>query len=313
MRATWILAIGLAAGCGGDDDGGATPDAPAAIDASGDDPDAPAPDGGADGCGTETPPLAMIADTEGIAIADDGTIYYSQSGHVGRWVPGAAAPEDDWVALAGTSTVWGMALAGDTLYVATPASTPTAGNIWSIDTTAATPSATMLYPNAGRPNGLTIGPDGAVYYGHFVGSGHVYRLTPAGERTQVTTDPIASPNGVLFDDDGTLLVALYNAGEIWRITLDAEHQESARARVGVGAGNPDGIARDADGRYYVTDNGGGDVLRYDATFANPEPIAENVAAAANMAFGRGALPCTDLYVTSATALRRIEAGVTGTP
>jgi sugar lactone lactonase YvrE len=302
--------------CG--DDGGGGGDDVADIDASnidsgnpidgGDDPDAPA-----SACGTEVAPVAMITGTEGIAIAADGTIYYSQTGGVGRWVPGTNTPEDDWVALAGTSTVWGMAIddASGMLYVATPGS---GGDIWQIDTTAATPAGTVLYDSAGSPNGLTLGPDGAIYYGHFAGAGQVYRVDTAGNRTTVTTSTIAQPNGVLFDDDGTLLVAMYGTGDMVRLTLDpTTHMETGRGSIDSNAGNPDGLARDELGRYYVTDNGGDEVLRYDTAFANPESLLPGVSAAANMAFGRGALACTDLYVTSSGQMRRIDAGAAGVP
>ena len=316
MRGSLLLALvpTTLLACGDDGGGGddvADPDARAGDDAGA--IDAVSPDAPAAACGTDVVPVAMITGTEGIAIAGDGTVYYSQTGHVGRWVPGTTTPEDDWVQLAGTTTVWGMAIddAG-MLHVATPAGSPTAGNIWRIDTTAGTPSATMLFPSAGRPNGLTLGPDGAVYYGDFAG-GHVYRVDSSGNRTTVTATTIASPNGVLFDDDGTLLVAMYGTGDVVRLTLDASHQEIDRDTIDANAGNPDGLARDDQGRYYVTDNGGGEVLRYDTDFANPEPLLDNVNAAANMAFGRGALACTDLYVTSSGAMRRIDAGAAGVP
>lgn len=309
------LAILLAA-CGGDDaagvlDGAPTTDA-VTTDAS-DDPDA------AGECtASATVPLAMISGTEGLAIADDGTVYFSQTGRLGRWVPGAATAEPDWITLTGTTTVWGVAVdAAGLVYVASPPRTANNrnGTIWRIDPAAATPTATELYVSPGttdRPNGLTIGPDGAAYYSDFSG-GHVYRVDAEGMRTGVTATTISQPNGVLFDADGTLLVASYATGVIHRLTLDAAHEESGRTVAGSGAGNPDGLARDELGRYYVSDNGGGDVLRYDASFANPTPVLAGVGAAANLAFGRGALGCHDLYVTSSGALRRIDAGAAGVP
>ena len=318
MRGTSLLALlapTLLLACG--DDGGGTGDDVADIDArpgedGGDPIDAADPDGGSSACGTEVAPVAMITGTEGIAIAADGTIYYSQTGGVGRWVPGTNTPEDDWVELAGTSTVWGMAIDDATgmLYVATPGS---GGDIWEIDTTAATPAGTELFPSAGSPNGLTLGPDGAIYYGHFAASGQVYRVDTEGNRTTVTTEPIVQPNGLLFDDDGTLLVANYDTGEIVRLTLDGTHTETARDVIDANSGSPDGLARDVMGRYYVTDNGGDEVLRYDSAFANPQSLLPDVSAAANMGFGRGALACTDLYVTSSGQMRRIDAGAAGVP
>lgn len=316
----------LVAACGGGDDGGGDTDA-AASDASGggdggaiDGASVDAPIDGTSACGTMMPTLADLGGTEGIAIAADGTIYYSQNGAVGRWVPGGAAV-DQWVTLTGATTVWGMALApGGILYVGSP--TPTGGRIWRIDTTASTPAATVFMTNAGSANGVTVGPDGAVYYSHFNATGHVYRVAQAEMRTQVTNNanPINQPNGVLFDADGTLLVASYATGNVHRLTLTAG-AETGRMTALVGAtgmtGAPDGLARDAMGRLYVTNNSGGRVLRFGAAtagvFGAREELAMSVGAAANMAFGQGALACTDLYVTSSGALRRLSVGATGVP
>ncbi len=318
-----LAGAALAAACGGSGEG--TPDAPASGDggedaATLDDAaggDGPGPDA-ATGCGAVVPPLADLGGTEGLAIAADGTIYYSQQGAVGRWVPGGAAV-DQWVTLPGTTTVWGLALdPSGALYVGTPGG---GGRLWRIDTTAATPTATTHLMDAGSANGVTVGPDGAVYYSHFNATGHVYRVASAGARTQVTTTPITQPNGVLFDADGTLLVASYaTGGGVLRLTLDAG-AETARTTALAGAvamaGNIDGLARDAQGRLYVTNNSGGRVLRFGAAqagvFGAREELLMGVSAAANMAFGRGALACTDLYVTSSGALRRLDAGATGVP
>jgi sugar lactone lactonase YvrE len=319
-----VLAF-LAAACGGGDDGSGVTDAPAGDDGGGgsdgaaiDGASVDAPIDGTSACGTMMPTLADLGGTEGIAIAADGTIYYSQNGAVGRWVPGGAAV-DQWVTLAGATTVWGMALApGGILYVGSP--TPTGGRIWRIDTTAGTPAATVYMTNAGSANGVTVGPDGAVYYSHFNAAGHVYRVAQAEMRTQVTTTTINQPNGVLFDADGTLLVASYATGNIHRLTLTAG-AETGRMTALMGTtgmtGAPDGLARDAMGRLYVTNNSGGRVLRFGAAtagvFGAREELAMGVSAAANMAFGQGALACTDLYVTSSGALRRLSVGATGVP
>lgn len=324
MKRLW-LAVGIAtsaAGCGGGDESPMDADTDvdaAAVDGAGTD-GAGQGDAGLDApsaCGTMMPTLADLSGTEGIAIAGDGTIYYSQSGAIGRWVPGGAAV-DQWVTLPGTTTVWGLALGpGGILYVGTPGS---GGRIWRIDTTAASPTATTYLSNAGSANGVTVGPDGAVYYSHFNASGHVYRVAQADMRTQVTTSTISQPNGVLFDADGTLLVASYATGDIHRLTITGGAETGRTTALAASAGmtgNPDGLARDEQGRLYVTNNSGGRVLRFGAAtagvFGAREELQMGVSAAANMAFGRGALACTDLYVTSSGALRRLSVGAAGVP
>ncbi|HUQ05412.1 MAG TPA: SMP-30/gluconolactonase/LRE family protein [Kofleriaceae bacterium] len=313
----------LVAGCGGDGGGsevdaaGGGGDGGEVDGAGGDGGGTDAGGDGASACGTMMPTLADLGGTEGIAIAGDGTIYYSQNGAVGRWVPGGQAV-DQWVTLSGATTVWGMALDGDILYVGSPGS---GGRIWRIDTAAATPAATTYYMTAGSANGVTVGPDGAVYYSDFNATGHVWRVTGVGVRTQVTTTAINQPNGVMFDADGTLLVARYaNPSEIYRLTLTAGAETgriTALSNTAGMVGNPDGLARDEMGRLYVTNNSGGRVLRFGAAmngvFGAREELAMSVGSAANMAFGRGALACTDLYVTSSGALRKLAVGATGVP
>src|SRR4051794_21460696 len=129
-------------------------DVPVTGDAS-DTPAADVPaDTGASQCGTDRPDISGITGTEGLVIAADGTIYYSQASAIGRMQPGMAQ-EDDWVALAGATTVWGLALdaAGHRLFAGSPATRI----IYVVDLTAATPTATTFYANAGQPNGLTFG------------------------------------------------------------------------------------------------------------------------------------------------------------
>lgn len=316
MRVT--LGLLLLAGCGGDSSTsfdappGGGPDGPViSADADPGAPDAAPPDGAIATCGDGVLPTGDVTGTEGIAIGPDGTLYYSQSGAVGRVTPGGAA-EDGWAALGG-GTVWGMAVspAGNMLYVASP-STQT---IFQVDTS--TGAVDPLYENAGNPNGLVIGPDGAVYYTHFAAMGRVYRVAPAsGTRSEVTAQAIPGANGLYFASPTELYVLAYQAGDVYRLTLDASGVESAREVVASLDGALDGIGRDAEGRWYVTDNGGGRLLRVAADWSNdadPEVLLTGIGAAANVAWGKGALDCNDVYVASAGSLGRHAAGVPGNP
>jgi hypothetical protein len=253
-------------------------------------------------CGDEVLDSASISGTEGLSIAPDGTVYYSQTGGVGRRLPGEAA-DSSWLSLPGASTVWGLALRADgALFVASPSN----GTIYRVDTTASPPTVSVATSSAGQPNGLIVGPDEAVYYSDF-GGGHVYRLADGGEPAAVTASLMSQPNGLLFDPDGTLLVLEYSKGAVWRLTLDAGMVETDRGlETNIPGSALDGIGRDDSGRYLLTDNGGGRLLRLDATFEHQEVLLTGVSAAANLAFGRGALSCDDIYVTSAGALARYD-------
>ncbi|MCB9593426.1 MAG: SMP-30/gluconolactonase/LRE family protein [Sandaracinaceae bacterium] len=276
-------------------------DAGGGLDAGGD------VDAGGPSCGSARPDVSGIGGTEGLVIARDGTLYYSQTGAVGRLQPGGT-PENAWVSVGG-GTVWGLALdaANETLYVGVPGT-----GVRAIDLTAATPAATTV-ATGGSPNGLTVGPDDALYYSDF-SAGRVYRLAPGGTPTEVTTTTIASANGVAFLPDGTLLVASYATGVLHRLTLTAG-AETARATFATGLGSADGLALDADGNVYVgSQSSGGRLIRLSPDGSSPTTLLMNVRSIANVEFGAGPLTCTDLYVTSAGMMQRYEAGdVPGAP
>ena len=285
----------------------ATTDVPTATDVPATTDVPVASDGGTPArCGTERPDIAAVRGTEGLVIAADGTVYFSQSRGVGRIRPGMPA-EARWASLpAAASTVWGLALdvANRRLYVGSPS----AGTIYAVDLTADAPTGTVYLASAGSPNGLTMGPDGALYYSNFAATGHVYRVVD-GMRTQVTTATIRQPNGVAFHRDGSLYVDSYGAGSLIKLTLTG-NMETARETVASSLGNPDGLAFDAMGRIYIGDNSGGRLIRLDADGTNPEVLQRGISAAANIEFGVGALPCTDIYVASGGALVRYEMGDT---
>jgi sugar lactone lactonase YvrE len=279
-------------------DGGTELDSGTPTDAGPMGTDAGPADGGTPStCGTAEPDVAMVTGTEGVVIARDGTIYFSQSGGVGRLTPDGMR-NAAWASIPSARTVWGLALdaANEWLFVGVP------GNgVFRIPLTG-TPTPERIV-SGGAANGLTMGPDGFLYYSDF-SAGRVFRVSPdGGTPTEVTASTIASANGVAFEAAGTLLVASYSSGDLWRLTL-AGGVETGRARVARGLGAPDGLAIDAMGRIYVTDNGSGNVLRIEADGSGMTTLLRGVRAAAALEFGSGALRCTDLYVASSGAMRR---------
>jgi hypothetical protein len=244
-------------------------------------------------CGTARPSLTGITGTEGLVIARDGTIYFSRSRAVGRLVPGGTV-EPSFVSISGEDTIWGLALdaANETLYVAIPGS-----GVRQIDLTAATPTAEPFVTAATQaPNGITVGPDGFVYYSDF-GGGRVYRVDPAdgSARTEVTTAVIRQANGVAFEPAGTLLVASYQDGTLTRLTLSAAGVETGRTTVTSDLGSPDGVVVAADGTIFVGDQG---LARgvYRVSGGTVTPVQTGLSAPASVEFGAGALDCDDLYV-----------------
>jgi sugar lactone lactonase YvrE len=272
---------------------------------------------GEEGCGEGVLPFDSIRGTEGIAFAEDGTFYYSQSAQkiptswVGRVRGGTDVAEGNWVELPGELTVWGLAYREDGMLYAAGVSR---GIIYQIDTTEEVATSTVFATGAGQPNGLIIGPDGHPFYSDFYG-GHVYWVDESGDSTRVDTgSSLSMPNGLFYDDDGTLIVLEYGTGDIWQLTLSDDYLEEDRVLLGtVPGGAIDGIGKDVTGRYYITNNGSGQLYRYDADFTTLEMLMGGITAAANLVFGQGEVDCHDIYVASYNSLARYEGDSAGRP
>ena len=174
-------------------------------------PDAPAPAR----CGTARPALSSTSGTEGTVIGPDGAIYFSQAGSVGR-IAADGTRNNRWAGISGATTMWGLALdvPRNRLY----AGSPVTRKIHAVDLSADPPVVSDFVASAGGPNGLTMGPDGFLYYSDF-GGGQVYRVDGDGMRTQVTASGIASANGLAFDAMGNLLVVSYSQGRLYRLSM----------------------------------------------------------------------------------------------
>jgi sugar lactone lactonase YvrE len=154
-------------------------------------------------------------------------------------------------------------------------------------------------------NGLTIGPDGDLYYTDFGNpSGAVWRVNESGQRTRVSTNAIAGANGLAFGADGSLFVNSYVNGTVFRLTL-TNNMESGRETAATGVGSADGLALDAMGNLYVGSMNMG-LLRV-APDGEVTRLA-TISGATNVEFGAGALRCTDIYVATGAGIRRYEMG-----
>lgn len=255
-------------------------------------------------CGGMRPDITGVTGTEGVVIGRDGAIYYSQRAAVGRIAPDGTANDAFAMLPARATQVWGMVpdAANEHLYVGSPST----GTIYDVDLTATPPTVGTLVSGVGGPNGLTLGPDGALYFSDFSG-GRVMRVDLSAATPMATAVArVASANGVAFEDDGRLLVCNYSGGSLIRLTL-TDGMETARETVASRLGAPDGVAVDRDGTIYVTDNGGGRLLVLEADGSATELLG-GITSAASLDFGAGALDCEDLYVASGRVMRRHESG-----
>ncbi|HKC12204.1 MAG TPA: SMP-30/gluconolactonase/LRE family protein, partial [Vicinamibacteria bacterium] len=204
-------------------------------------------------CGAARPSLERISNAEGLVIAPDGTIYFSQpfvgpnTQYLGRYRPPYdQPPETQWVDMGGNALGIILDPQRKVLY----AGSRTLKKVLQV---------TLGEPPVLRPladaeegiNGVTLGEDGAVYYSDQDG-GHLYRVSPEGAKTRVTTSPITEPNGIAFGPDGKLYVVSWKTTEVTRLELanGAEVKRELFATLPQVKG--DGIAFDARGRLYAT-------------------------------------------------------------
>lgn len=243
------------------------------------------------GCGDARPDLAGIPTAEGLVIAPDGTIYFTQpfgdraSPFLGRYRPPYTAPELRWVEVGPKALGLALDPQRGVLYVGSRERQKLLAVFLS-----EYPQVLELADAEPAINGVTLGKDGAVYYTDQKG-GHVYRVTFEGAKTRVTAAPIEDPNGLAFGPDGKLYVLSYAAAKITRLTLKAGKEIARAPFVDIPGGkNADGIAFDKQRRMYVTATS---LFRVDLPGKTVTPLGE--AYGANAEFGIGALGCADLY------------------
>ncbi len=242
-------------------------------------------------CGDARPGLESIATAEGLVIAPDGTIYFSQpfvgenQQFLGRYRPPYdQAPEPRWVDMGGNALGITLDPQRGVLY----AGSRTLKKLLKV--TLGKPAVSPFADVEEGINGVTLGADHAVYYGDQTG-GEIYRVSPEGTKTKVTTTPLTQPNGLAFGPDGLLYVVSWTTPEITRLALTNAVETRRETFATLPQAKADGIAFDAKGRLYVT---AGSTL-YEISPDGKTIVPLGRTAGANIDFGAGALPCTDMY------------------
>jgi sugar lactone lactonase YvrE len=260
-------------------------------------------------CRRASPPapgLETVADSEGLAIDADGTVYFSQPSAVGRLTP-ARKLDKEWAKLPGATKTWGIAIdrPHKSLFIGSPAT----NTVYKV-TLEDAPTVTGFVTNAGAPNGLTMGPDGALYYTDFQPAGDVYRVTADGVRTKVTTATLPRPNGLAFGPDGGLYIDLFEQGGLTRLTVAGGIEKSRAEFIPAGTfDKADGIAFDSAGNVYV--GWGEGVSRATPDGKTFTKLAKG--RTANVEFGAGAVPSNHLYAVTEKKLVLITNDLAGAP
>jgi sugar lactone lactonase YvrE len=292
----------------------ASPDVDAAIEAA---PEVPPEQL----CGTERPTITSIVAADGLAIARDGTIYYSTTddthGYVGRLRPRQPL-ENHWQRLDNQPITWGLALdsANNKLYFASDTT------IFGFDLGFDPPLRFPVGAKLTNINDMAVGPDGSLFLS-VQSDRHIYRVvpSPSAVATRVSTMPLGTaaqndgPAALTFGADGALYIGMAGKSAIVRMVLEGLVERS-HANFGTFTGWANGLAFDRTGRLYVGlwDS----TIDQEIALLTPTgtPAGKVVVKGrfASMAFGRGALNCRDLYVANPLGpMTRVETDTPGLP
>ena len=131
-------------------------------------------------------------------------------------------------------------------------------------------------PPGSGPNGITVGPDGALWFTENAGN-RIGRRADDGTFTEFTIPTASSgPKGIVTGSDGNLWFTENNKNQIGRLTTAGVFTEFP---IPTASAHPEGIAAGADGNLWFVENNGHNVGRItlDGTITEfPLPVATRV-------------------------------------
>jgi sugar lactone lactonase YvrE len=231
-----------------------------------------------------------LATPESVLVGPDGRIYVSEIGGFGKdgdgkiSVIGKSGNAETFAT--GLDDPKGLAAYKNVLYVADKT------RIFRIDA-AGKPSVFVKAEDFPQPpmflNDLVFDSRGNLYVSDSGdiekgGKGAIFRITPQGKVTLVVSEAknpaFKSPNGLLFERSGKLLVVDLATGELLRLDVDKGSSE----KIADGFGGGDGLAQGANGMLYISDWKGGKVWKLDLgkKGAKPQPYAQTFQSAADI-------------------------------
>jgi SMP-30/Gluconolactonase/LRE-like region len=223
----------------------------------------------------------LVSNVYGMPIDRDG------NGFISRIQPDGREGVARWIGIRpGTlNAPKGMGIVGDTLYVAD------IDVVRRFHRATGAPLGEVPIPGATFLNDVAVGPDGSVYVtdsGLRMGAGRlqasgtdaVHRILPGGRvQTVVRGAELGSPNGIVVDADGGLIVAGMSSGEVYRVGADGG-RTLLRAP---SRGQLDGLVRTRGGSLLVSEWKRSSVYRIHAD-AEPEIALRNLPSPADIGY-----------------------------
>jgi sugar lactone lactonase YvrE len=220
-----------------------------------------------------------LATPESVVVGADGRVYVSEIGAFGTdgdgrvAVIGASGKPEPFAG--GMDDPKGLAAVGSTLYVADKnliRKIDKQGRASVFVKPEAFPQPPMFLNDlvADASGNLYVSDSGDIEKG---GKGAIFRVTSAGKVSLVISEArnpsIKSPNGLLFERPGKLLVVDFATGELLRLDLAKGSVE----KIADGFGGGDGLARDAGGMLYISDWKNGRVWKLNLRQKDAKPEA----------------------------------------
>lgn len=198
-----------------------------------------------------------LKNPESVAVSPEGRIFVSEIGAFDKNGDGTVVEIVDGKAKTiakGLDDPKGLDCYQDLLFVADKQ------RVWKIDAAGKTTvfAAANAFPTPPTfLNDLTIDDAGNLYVSDSGdlkgGHGAVFRISPQGKVSLVTSPKQApalqGPNGLLVDDKEHLLLLDFVSGELHRVNL----ADGKLARLATGFAGGDGLARDKNGKIYVSE------------------------------------------------------------
>lgn len=234
--------------------------------------------------------LDGLAAPESAIIGPDGRIYVSEIGEFGKdgdgRVAAIGASNKAEPFASGLDDPKGLAASRDAIF----ASDKT--RIWKIDMQG---KASVFVPADAFPqpplflNDLAFDSSGNLFVSDTGdiqkgGKGAIFRVTPDGAVSLVVSEAqnpaVKSPNGLLAEGTGKLLVVDFATGELLRLDL----ANGTTEKIADGFGGGDGLARDAAGVVYISDWKNGRAWKLDLAKpgARPEAYGQKFQASADI-------------------------------
>lgn len=223
----------------------------------------------------------LVSNINGNPTAADGNGFISRVAPDGRvldlkWIDGTKSG----VRL---NAPKGMALAGDTLYVADIVA------VRMFDRRTGAPKGSVVVLGSTFMNDLAASPDGSVYATDTgvrpdfspSGTDAVYKIDPSGKLTVVARSPdLHNPNGITVLPDGTLVLVTFSpTGEVYALGSDGTKQNVRR----LPSGNLDGVEALPGGALLISSWGASAVFQLERD-GSVKTVVSNVPSPADIGY-----------------------------